>query len=80
MELNKCSRCGAFFATNNNICPNCEPKDNFELAKLKNFLEENDCPNSLDSLSLDTGISVKNLNRFLEYNDFSTYLTYPIIK
>ena len=48
-----------------------ELKDNAELYKLKNFLSENECPSSIETLSCDTGISVKNLNRFLEQKDFS---------
>lgn len=72
MELNKCKRCGAFFASDNNVCPNCEPKDVAELSKLKNFLAENDCPNSIDILASNTGISAKNLNRFLAQEDFSS--------
>ena len=49
MELNKCKRCGAFFVSSNYVCPNCEPKDNAEIFKLKTFLAENDCPNSIIS-------------------------------
>ena len=71
MELNMCKRCGAFFVSGSNVCPNCEIKDNAELYKLKNFLSENECPSSIETLSCDTGISVKNLNRFLEQKDFS---------
>ncbi len=71
MELNKCKRCGAFFVSTNSVCPNCEPKDTMELAKLKGFLAENACPNSMDALASNTGISVKNLNRFLQQEDFS---------
>lgn len=74
MELNKCKRCGAFFVSNNSVCPKCEPKDSFELSKLKDFLSENDCPNSIDLLANDTGISPKNLNRFLTDNDFKISL------
>ena len=70
MELNKCKRCGAFFVSSNSVCPNCEPKDTLELSKLKGFLAENDCPNSIETLAVDTGISVKNLNRFLKQDDF----------
>ena len=71
MELNKCSRCGAFFVTGNNVCPNCEVKDSAEIFKLKSFLDENDYSgSSVEDLSFNTGISVKNLNRFLEQNDF----------
>lgn len=71
MELNKCKRCGAFFVTSNNVCPNCEPKDLCELYKLKDFLIDNDCPSTLQSLSQDTGISEKNLNRFLANDEFT---------
>ena len=73
MELNKCKRCGAFFVSNNYVCPNCEPKDNAEIFKLKTFLAENDCPNSMETLACNTGISVKNLNRYLEQEDFSLF-------
>lgn len=65
MELNRCCRCGAFFTTSNNVCPNCESKDNLEQSTLKNFLQNNEIPSSLETLSTDTGISIKNLNRFL---------------
>ena len=39
MQLNKCSRCGCFFTNNGEVCPNCQPKDNLEMNKLQNFLE-----------------------------------------
>lgn len=70
MELNKCKRCGAFFVSNHCVCPNCEPKDTMELSKLKGFLAEHDCPSSIDLLASHTGISAKNLNRFLKQEDF----------
>ena len=65
MEFNKCSRCGAFYTTESSVCPNCEPKDACEQITLKNYLNENAMPDSLEILSANTGISVKNLNRFL---------------
>ena len=70
MELNKCKRCGAFFVSDNYVCPNCEPKDAAELFKLKSFFNDNDCPNSIETLAYETGISVKNLNRFLKQENF----------
>ena len=73
MNINRCKRCGAFFTTDTNVCPNCQTKDNSDISKLKNFLSENECPNSLDALSINTGISEKNLNRFLEIDDFKEY-------
>ena len=73
MNFNKCKRCGAFFITNSNVCPNCLTKDNADISKLKSFLSENDCPNSLEALAIDTGISEKNLNRFLLQEDLTSY-------
>lgn len=74
MELNKCSRCGAFYATSSNVCPNCETKDNCDQLNLKNFLAENEMPVSIEALSADTGISIKNLNRYLAGNDINISL------
>lgn len=71
MELNKCKRCGAFFTTSDSICPNCKTKDLNEISKLKDFLAENELPSSMDVLSYETGISVKNLNRFLDSNELN---------
>ena len=73
MEINRCKRCGAFFMAANSVCPNCEIKDSSEISKLKTFLSENNCPESLETLAVNTGISEKNLNRFLEEEDFATY-------
>lgn len=74
MEFKKCERCGCFFASNDNVCYNCLTKDRFEMSKFKNFIEENNINqiNSLSDLSVQTGISQKNLNRFLGYEDFSS--------
>ena len=74
MEFNKCKRCGAFFVTNNNVCPNCEIKDNVEHTKLKNFLDENSFSGTVENLSISTGISEKNINRFLSEPDFKSYI------
>lgn len=68
MELNKCGRCGAFFMASGNICPKCAPKDAFELSTLKNYIDENGF-SSIDNVSIETGITVKNLNRFLNVDD-----------
>lgn len=75
MELNKCKRCGAFFAAIGNVCPKCTPKDNIEINKLKSYLQENDLPSSVESLSYSTGISINNLNRFLGENKIDDITT-----
>ncbi len=74
MNFNKCSRCGCFFMSDSSICPNCQTKDQYEMSQLKNFLEENASTScTIDSLSASTGISVKNLNRFLADEQFADF-------
>lgn len=69
MEFNKCSRCGNFFISSNDVCPKCESKDSLEFQTFKTYIEENGVTNNLDILSSETGISVKNLNRFIGYTN-----------
>jgi hypothetical protein len=69
MDFKKCSRCGNFYVSNGNVCPKCTPKDNFEFSTFKSYVSENGLNNSIDTISDATGISVKNLNRFIEYNN-----------
>ena len=71
MEFNKCSRCGNFFISNNDVCPKCVTKDTLEFETFKTYVEENGINDNLDILSTETGISVKNLNRFLSYTDYN---------
>ena len=74
MELVKCCRCGAFYTNNGYVCPKCTDKDNFELSAFKNYVEENGIAiQSLEQVSNYTGISEKNLNRFLNYDGLEGY-------
>lgn len=73
MEFNKCCRCGAFFISKGNVCPNCMPRELSEIANLKNFFDSNINPVSIDELSLNTGISAKNINRIMEQEEFSVF-------
>lgn len=73
MEFNRCSRCGNFYVSKGNVCPKCSSKDGFEFSTFKNYIKENGFDNSLDTISGQIGVSVKNLNRFLEYEDFKPY-------
>lgn len=72
MEFKRCDRCGAFFASNDNVCHNCDSKEKADYAKFKNYIDGNniDNINSLNSLSIESGISEKTLNRFLGSEDF----------
>lgn len=65
MEFKKCVRCGCFFSSSNNVCCNCESKDMFEIAKLNNFIEENEDFNSIEELSNLSGVNINNLNRYI---------------
>lgn len=69
MEFKKCVRCGCFFMSDNNVCCNCESKDKFDIAKLNNILEENDGLNSIEDLSVASGININNLNRYIKNNE-----------
>ena len=72
MEFRKCERCGAFFASNDNVCYNCSAKEKSEFSKFKTYIDEIniDNINSLNDLSVGTGISSKTINRFLNNEDF----------
>lgn len=67
MEFKKCSRCGNFYVSEGNVCPKCSPKDNLEFSTFKSYINENGLQDSLDTISGRTGISVRNLNRFMQY-------------
>ena len=72
MELKRCSRCGKFFTSDSAVCQDCTQKDNLDVAKLRGYIEENGLGtiSTVEQLSLSTGIALKNLNRYLEYNEF----------
>ena len=69
MEFNRCSRCGSFYVSNGNVCPRCSKKDGVEFSTFKQYVTENGFEQSLDTISGETGIAVKNLNRFLGYEE-----------
>lgn len=72
MKFNKCVRCGAFFATDDCVCPNCLGKDEIDKSSLRNFLANNEIPQDINSLASYSGVSIKNINRYLETNEFSS--------
>ena len=70
MELNKCSRCGAFYANEGDVRAKCSSKDNFELSAFKSYIEQNGI-SSIDTIATETGIAQKNVSRFLGYEEIS---------
>ena len=73
MKFNKCFRCGCFFSTGDDVCPNCISKDEIDKNTLKNYLDNNDTPISLDSLASSSGVDLKNINRYMESKEFANY-------
>lgn len=72
MELKRCVRCGKFYATDVVVCHECEKKDVADLNKLKMYFSEGYSQGiTRGEISASTGISAKNLNRFLGYEEFS---------
>lgn len=69
MNFNRCSRCGSFYVSNGNVCPKCSKKDGLEFSAFKQYVVENGFGQSLDTISGETGITVKNLNRYLGYDE-----------
>ena len=65
MEFNKCPQCGSFFASIGKVCPNCIEKDNIKIQKLENSIQINILPDTVDELSINTGIPTKDLTRFI---------------
>ena len=73
MEVKRCARCGGFFETVNEVCNNCASKDSKDLGKLKNYLNGYDYSAGKTTkidVSVSTGITMKNLNRFLAGEEF----------
>lgn len=73
MKFNKCSRCGCFFSSSDDTCPSCITKDNVDKNTLKNYLDNNDVPISLDNLAVQSGVNLKNINRYMESKEFANY-------
>ncbi len=72
MEFNKCSRCGSFYISQGDVCPKCIAKDANDKSNFRNYIEENGFSN-LETISGKTGITIRNLNRYLEYEEFQEY-------
>jgi len=73
MELKKCARCGSFFVNEDQVCPKCMEKDTLELQTLRGFFEDNNAGCSKFDITASTGISIRNLERYLNYEEFKGY-------
>lgn len=76
MNFNKCSRCGCFFLNDSSVCPNCQPIDQMEMNRLQDYINENSSlalNTNLETVASSTGITIKNLNRFLGEKQFADF-------
>ena len=73
MELKKCARCGCFFASSNDVCCNCETKDKQDIYNLNNFIVNSPSGSSIDVLAANTGVSAKNISRFIDNNIINNF-------
>lgn len=71
MEFKRCARCGCFFESSDSVCCNCEAKDKQDIYTLNNYLLDFPSVSSIDNLSYNTGVSTKNISRFIENNIIS---------
>ena len=71
IEARKCARCGAMYISKTQVCGKCEQKDGAEINKLKGFFEK-EIGNVWAEIDISqaTGISAKNISRFLNYDEF----------
>ena len=65
MELKKCARCGCFFTSSGDVCCNCSSKDKQDIYKLNDFINSTGEDFSIDGLAYNTGVSSKNISRFI---------------
>lgn len=72
MELKRCVRCGKFYDSEVEVCQDCIAKDTADMSKLKAFFVEG-CNNDITKTDIInvTGISVRNLDRYLGYEEFN---------
>lgn len=73
MEFKKCPRCGNFFHSELDVCQGCKTNESLDVQKLRNYFEENvNCTGAtIQDISIETGISSRNLNRYLLNDEFS---------
>lgn len=71
VEARKCARCGCMYIAGTEVCGKCQSKDGADLHKLKGFIESQGYGElTQGQLAIATGITNKNLSRFLRNDEF----------
>ena len=75
MEFKKCPRCGSFFNSDLEVCQKCKANENLDIQKLENYFEKygNEKKITMHDISVQTGISSRNLNRYMLNEKYSSY-------
>ena len=72
VEAKKCQRCGCMYISENDVCEKCQKKDGADLYRLKGFFATQEMGGEISQgeIAIATGISSKNLSRFLGSDEF----------
>ena len=70
MEIKKCTKCGAFIMTSNNICESCSKTIAYENTVLKSYFDENLTFDSIPSISAITGIAPNTIQNYMKANNY----------
>ena len=72
VEAKKCQRCGCMYISENEVCEKCQKKDGADLYRLKGFFATQELGGEISQgeIAIATGISTKNLSRFLGSEEF----------
>ena len=70
MEIRKCTKCGAFIMSSNDLCDSCAKEIAYENTVLKNYFDENINFDSIPEVSAITGISPKTIQNYMKANNY----------
>ncbi|MBQ9314398.1 MAG: hypothetical protein IJ220_05295 [Clostridia bacterium] len=73
MEIKKCTKCGAFIMSENDICTSCSKEIAYENTVLKNYFDENVSFDSIPSISAVTGIAPNVIQNYMKKNNYIDY-------
>ena len=70
MEIKKCTKCGAFMMSDNDMCASCSKDISYQNTVLKNYFEENVNFDSISSISATTGVETNIIQNYMKTNNY----------
>lgn len=70
MELKKCKNCGAFIASNSNLCTTCSNTLSYSKTILKGYFDEGISCDSIKTVSSATGVSPSIVQNYMIENNY----------